>query len=61
MTGAGKQMKKLVRKIEKNGAYDSDEDENPYASSVCYCIPPDFRLLILLLTRLRKRRKRNQK
>ncbi|KAH8118694.1 hypothetical protein DFH11DRAFT_1503243 [Phellopilus nigrolimitatus] len=33
LTGAGKDMKKLVRKIEKNAAYDSDEDKNPYASS----------------------------
>ena len=34
LTGAGKEMKKLVRKVEKNAAYDSEEDENPYASSV---------------------------
>lgn len=31
----GKETKKLVKKIERNGAYESegeDEDENPYAS-----------------------------
>lgn len=34
LTGAGKAMKKLVRKIDKNAGYDSDEEKNPYASSV---------------------------
>lgn len=34
LSGAGKAMKKLVRKMEKNDAYDSDKEENPYASSV---------------------------
>ncbi|EJD01511.1 uncharacterized protein FOMMEDRAFT_142112 [Fomitiporia mediterranea MF3/22] len=33
LTGTGKDIKKLVRKIEKNAAYDSDEEKNPYASS----------------------------
>ncbi|KAL5487678.1 TFG1 [Sanghuangporus weigelae] len=33
LTGTGKDIKKLVRKIEKNAAYESDEDKNPYASS----------------------------
>jgi hypothetical protein len=28
-------MKKLIRNLEKNNAYDSDEERNPYASSVC--------------------------
>ncbi|KAI0036823.1 hypothetical protein K488DRAFT_40295 [Vararia minispora EC-137] len=33
LTGAGKSMKKLVGRHEKNDAYDSDDDEgNPYAS-----------------------------
>lgn len=27
-------MKKLIRNLEKNNAYDSDEERNPYASSV---------------------------
>ena len=31
-------MKKLVKKIEKNTAYDSDEEKNPYASSVSHPI-----------------------
>ena len=30
-------MRKLVKKLEKNLAYDeSDDDKNPYASSVSY-------------------------
>ena len=35
LTSEGKQMRKLVRDIEKNRAYESDEDIDPYASSVC--------------------------
>ena len=36
LTGAGKAIKKLVNKHEKNDAYESDEESNPYASSaVC--------------------------
>ena len=31
-------MKKLIRNVEKNNVYDSDEEENPYASSVCLLI-----------------------
>lgn len=27
-------MRKLVRNLEKNNVYDSDEDHDPYASSV---------------------------
>jgi hypothetical protein len=42
LTGEGKTIKKLVNRLEKNGAYESDEESNPYASSaVC------FRLLVL--------------
>ncbi|KAI8144060.1 hypothetical protein BJV82DRAFT_490411, partial [Fennellomyces sp. T-0311] len=33
LTSEGKQMKKLVRTLEKNRAYDSDEEGDPYASS----------------------------
>lgn len=34
---AGKDMRKLMKKLEKNLAYDeSDDDKNPYASSVSY-------------------------
>ncbi|KAI9484739.1 hypothetical protein BDB00DRAFT_853846 [Zychaea mexicana] len=33
LTSEGKQMKKLVRNLEKNRAYDSDEEGDPYASS----------------------------
>lgn len=33
---AGKQMRKMLKKNDKSGQYDdSDEDKNPYASSVC--------------------------
>lgn len=37
LTGAGKAIKKLMSKHEKNEAYDSDEESNPYASSVVRC------------------------
>lgn len=33
LTSEGKQMRKLVRDLEKNRAYESDEDADPYASS----------------------------
>jgi transcription initiation factor TFIIF subunit alpha len=33
LTKDGKSLKKLMRKLEKNAAYDSDEERNPYASS----------------------------
>ena len=33
LTGAGKAIKKLMNKHEKNEAYESDEELNPYASS----------------------------
>ena len=38
LTRDGKSMKKLIRKMEKNAAYDSDDEGNPYASSVSMCI-----------------------
>ena len=34
LSGAGKAIKKLMSKHEKNEAYESDEESNPYASSV---------------------------
>jgi transcription initiation factor TFIIF subunit alpha len=34
LTKDGKAIKKLIRNLEKNTAYDSDEEKNPYASSV---------------------------
>ncbi|KAI0254394.1 hypothetical protein BJV78DRAFT_1187535 [Lactifluus subvellereus] len=34
LTGAGKAIRKLMNKHEKNEAYESDEESNPYASSV---------------------------
>ncbi|EGO01890.1 hypothetical protein SERLA73DRAFT_177477 [Serpula lacrymans var. lacrymans S7.3] len=33
LTKDGKNMKKLIRNLEKNTAYESDEERNPYASS----------------------------
>ncbi|CAO3583705.1 unnamed protein product [Absidia cylindrospora] len=33
LTSEGKQMRKLVRDLEKNRAYESDEDKDPYATS----------------------------
>lgn len=39
LTGAGKDMRKLMKKHEKNNAYDdSDDDKNPYASSVGFSL-----------------------
>ena len=34
LTNTGKEVKKLVKKVEKNRAYESDgdDDDNPYAS-----------------------------
>ena len=41
LTGAGKDMRKLMKKHEKNNSYDdSDDDKNPYASSVSHGPPP---------------------
>lgn len=34
LTRAGKAIKKLMRKNDQDGVYDSDEEKNPYASSV---------------------------
>jgi len=32
LTGTGREIKKLVKKTDKSGAYESDDEENPYAS-----------------------------
>lgn len=34
LTRDGKAMKKLICNLEKNMAYESDDERNPYASSV---------------------------
>lgn len=47
LTKDGKSLKKLMRKLEKNAAYDSDEERNPYASSVCRF--PHFCVCVLIL------------
>jgi hypothetical protein len=40
LTKAGKSMRKLIQKREENAMYDdSDEEKNPYASSVSGAIP----------------------
>ena len=46
LTGAGKAMKKLMRKVD-GGAYESDDDKNPYASSVRF-LPNNGGLLAVL-------------
>ena len=34
LTGTGKEMRKLVKRRDKTGAYDDDDDDlNPYASA----------------------------
>lgn len=36
LTGAGKNLQKTLKKLDKDGAYDdSDDEKNPYASEVC--------------------------
>jgi hypothetical protein len=35
-------MKKLIRNLEKNTAYDSDDEKNPYASSVRFDLSVDI-------------------
>ena len=43
LSGAGKQMQKMLKKNDKSGQYDdSDDDKNPYASSVCYRLSLPF-------------------
>ena len=58
LSGAGKQMRKMLKKNDKSGQYDdSDEDKNPYASSVCYRSSfPSFGGTYLCINRRRKRR-----
>lgn len=55
LTGTGKEIKKLVRKSDKEGLYESDEDDNPYGS---VSSQRDLELASsrLLLTLLRARR-----
>lgn len=38
MSKQAKAMQKLIRNREGNDAYDSEEEENPYASSVSYYV-----------------------
>ena len=54
LTGEGKKMKKALRKVDT--MYDSDEEGNPYASSVCH--PLCSNKHILLTARLSRRRKK---
>lgn len=52
----GKSLKKLMRKLEKNVAYDSDEERNPYASSVSRAVLVIWPNLTVYRTRTRKRK-----
>ena len=36
LSGAGKDMKKLFKRLDKGAAEDSDKEENPYQSSVSH-------------------------
>jgi hypothetical protein len=51
-------MRKMLMKNDKSGKYDdSDEDKNPYASSVCYRLSfPLFGGTYLCMNRRRRRR-----
>ena len=58
LSGAGKQMRKMLKKNDKSGQYDdSDEDKNPYASSVCY--RSSFQFLGGTHPYMNRRRRRN--
>ena len=58
LSGAGKQMRKMLRKNDKTGQYDdSDEDKNPYASSVCY--RSSFGFFLGAYLHVNRRRRRN--
>jgi hypothetical protein len=58
LSGAGKQMQKMLKKNDKGGQYDdSDEDKNPYASSVCYRSSFRFFLGAYLYVNRRRRRR----
>lgn len=60
LTRDGKSLKKLMRKLEKNAVYESDEDQNPYASSVSTLLSISFSYLIRESRAKRKRKTRNQ-
>lgn len=52
-----KKMKKLIRNLEKNTAYESDEDSNPYASSVSVHVYISPRARIFMYFRTRRKRR----
>ena len=59
LTGAGKNIQKTLRKLEKDGGYDddSDDEKNPYASSVRPRIFPYMNIFSLFIRRKRKRKR----
>ena len=59
LTGYGKKMKKMILKHEKNDAYDSDDEKNPYADSVSNDF--DFRGKRVAIKRIRTKKKRKRK
>ena len=61
LTGAGKNLQKTLKKLEKGGGYeeDSDDDKNPYASSVRACLF-GARSCVNARHRRKRRRKRNR-
>ena len=62
LTGAGKEMKKLVRNLDKNNAYDSEEEENPYLSEVrdITRLPAGAKLTCSSLMKRRMRKRSNR-
>ena len=56
LTGAGKAIKKLMNKHEKNEAYESDKDSDPYVSDVVRFDP--FTLHNNLTDFLRRRKRK---
>lgn len=58
LTGAGKNLHKTLKKLEKDGGYDdSDDEKNPYATSVSLAT---FRALTQLICGRRRKRKRSR-
>ena len=56
-TKQAKAMQKLIRNREDNEAYESDDEKNPYATSVSLLIYLEILVLLTILCRRRKRKR----
>jgi hypothetical protein len=59
-TKTGDAMRKLIRNLERNDVYDSDDEKNPYASSVRDTRSSNFSILLIIVNRRKKRKKNSQ-